>query len=100
MHALGVPNYPASIEPAPADVATLSASPTATAPPQFTAITSTISQNGDNGADPNKLVKATDLISATQPATTAHLDRFVTIRSSRAGEVFRGVALAPEEDGR
>lgn len=29
------------------------------------------------------------------------LDRFVTIRSARAGEAFRGVALAPgKEDGR
>jgi hypothetical protein len=63
------------------------------------AITSTISNNGDNGADPNKLVKVTDLISATQPATSGDLDKFVTIRSAHAGEAFRGVALAPEDDG-
>jgi len=96
---LGVPysveNYPASIEPATGgcrnmigvvdgDIATIYA------------ITSTISQNGDNGADPNQLVKVTDRISASQPATEGHLDTFVTIRSARAGEAFRGVALAPE----
>jgi hypothetical protein len=58
-----------------------------------------ISLNGDNGADPNKLVKVTDQLSATQLSTNGYLDRFVTIRSARAGEAFRGVALAPV-DGR
>src|SRR5579863_3159502 len=95
----GVPNYPASIEPATGgcrnivgvaygDIATIYA------------ITSTISQNGDNGADPNKLVVATDVISATEPATKGFLDTFFTVRSAGAGEAFRGVALAPEEHGR
>ena len=64
------------------------------------AVTSTIRQNGDNGADPNQLVKVTDLISATQPATNGYLDRLVMIRSARGGEAFRGVALALEEEGR
>jgi hypothetical protein len=101
---LGVPysvqNYPASIEPATGGcrniIGVVDDDGTAT----IYAITSTISQNGDNGADPNKLVKVTDLISATRPATNGYLDRFVTIRSARAGEAFRGVAVAPEEDGR
>jgi hypothetical protein len=95
-----VPNYPASIEPATGGcrniIGVVNDDGTAT----IYAITSTISQNGDNGADPNKLVKVTDLISATQPATNRYLDTFVTIRSARAGEAFRGVALAPEEHGR
>lgn len=94
----GVPNYPASIEPATGGcrniIGTVNRDGTAT----IYAVTSTISQNGDNGADPNKLVKVTDRISATQPATNGYLDRFVTIRSARAGEAFRGVAVAPEED--
>ncbi len=85
--------------PRPADVATLSAS-SHDGIAIIYAITSTISQNGDNGADPNKLVVATDLISATQPATNGFLDTFFTLRSARAGEAFRGVALAPEEHGR
>ena len=55
--------------PRPADAATLPASSTDDGTATIYAITSTISQNGDNGADPNKLVKVTDLISATQPAT-------------------------------
>lgn len=96
----GVTNYPASIEPATGGcrniIGVVNHDGTAT----IYAITSTISQNGDNGADPNKLVKVTDLISSSQPATNGYLDKFVTIRSARAGEAFRGVALAPEVDGR
>jgi hypothetical protein len=94
-----VPNYPASIEPATGGcrniIGVVSRDGTAT----IYAITSTISNNGDNGADPNKLVKVTDPISATQPATSGDLDKFTTIRSANAGEAFRGVALTPEDDG-
>ncbi|MGC1636048.1 MAG: hypothetical protein WA744_11395, partial [Candidatus Acidiferrales bacterium] len=99
---LGVPysvaNYPAAIEPATGGcrniIGTVNRDGTAT----IYAITSTISNNGDNGADPNKLVKVTDRISATQLATSGYLDKFVTIRSARAGEAFRGVALSPEDN--
>jgi hypothetical protein len=96
----GVANYPASIEPATGGCRNIVGVAHGDGSATIYAITSTISQNGDNGADPNKLVKVTDLISATQPATNGYLDNFVTIRSARAGEAFRGVALAPEEDGR
>jgi hypothetical protein len=93
-----VPNYPASIEPATGGcrniIGVVNRDGTAT----IYAITSTISNNGDNGADPNKLVKVTDLISATQLPTKGGLDTFVTIRSARAGEAFRGVALAPDDN--
>ena len=100
---LGVPysvrNYPTSIEPATGGcrniIGVVNHDGTAT----IYAITSTISQNGDNGADPNKLLKVTDRVSSTQSATNGYLDRFVTIRSARAGEAFRGVALAPEDEG-
>jgi len=101
---LGVPysvaNYPASIEPATGGCRNITGVVNRDGTATIYAVTSTISQNGDNGADPNKLVKVTDSISATQPATHGHLDTFVTIRSARAGEAFRGVALAPEEFGR
>jgi hypothetical protein len=92
-----VENYPASIEPATGGcrniIGVVNHDGTAT----IYAITSTISNNGDNGADPNKLVKVTDMISSTKLAANGDLDKFVTIRSARAGEAFRGVALAPEE---
>ena len=45
------------------------------------------------------LLDGADRISATQPAAHGgELDWFVTIRSARAGQAFRGVALAPEGD--
>ncbi len=95
-----VPNYPASIEPATGGCRNIIGIVNRDGTATIYAITSTISNNGDNGADPNKLVKVTDLISATQPATSEDLDKFVTLRSASAGEAFRGVALAPEDDGR
>jgi hypothetical protein len=67
------------------------------------AITSTVSTNGDQGADPNKLVKVSDRLDATTLPTGGEDDErvghFVTIRSAKAGEVFRGVAFAPTERG-
>ncbi len=55
------------------------------------AITSTISGNGDQGADPNKLVAITDTLSATSlPA-----ESFVTVKTAGSGEVLRGVSWAP-----
>jgi hypothetical protein len=95
-----VPDYPASIEPATGGCRNIIGVTHHNGTATIYAITSTISQNGDNGADPNELVKVTDLISATQPATDDHLDKFVTIRSAAAGEAFRGIALAPSEEGR
>jgi len=56
------------------------------------AITSTISGSGDQGADPNKLVKITDSLSATAlPAT----ESFATVKSAAYGEVLRGVSWTP-----
>jgi hypothetical protein len=66
------------------------------------AVTSTVSASGDQGADPNKLVKVTDLLSAsTLPAGDGDKDRddsfghFLTLRTAQFGEVLRGVAFAP-----
>jgi len=56
------------------------------------AITSTVSGNGDQGADPNKLVAITDsLAAATLPAG----ESFRTVRVARSGEVLRGVSFTP-----
>jgi hypothetical protein len=95
-----VPEYPASIEPATGGCRNIAGVVNRDGTATIYAITSTISLNGDNGADPNQLVKVTDIISATQPATNRYLDTFVTIRSAGGGEAFRGVALAPEQYGR
>ncbi len=62
------------------------------------AVTSTVSASGDQGADPNKLVKVTDLLAATT-LPTGGLGHFTTVRSAAAGEVLRGVAFAPSDHG-
>ncbi len=55
-------------------------------------ITSTVSGNGDQGADPNRLVAITDDLAATSlPAG----ESFRTIRKARYAEVLRGVSWAP-----
>lgn len=91
----GVANYPASIEPATGGCRNIIGVANGDGTATIYAVTSTISQNGDNGADPNKVVKVTDLIKATAPSTNG-LDKFTTIRSAPAGVAFRGVALAPK----
>jgi len=48
------------------------------------AITSTVSANGDQGADPNKLVKVSDVLSATSvPSGENGLGVFKTVRTAR-----------------
>jgi hypothetical protein len=93
-----VPNYPASIEPATGGCRNITGvvNPDGTA--TVYAVTSTISLNGDNGADPNQVVSVTDQLKATQPATNGYFDRFFTIRWAHAGVAYRGVALAPVDD--
>jgi hypothetical protein len=56
------------------------------------AITSTVSGNGDTGADPNRLVRITDHLTATALPADA---RFRTIRTAHSGEVMRGVSFTP-----
>ena len=98
---LGIPysvaNYPASLNPATAGCRNMAGRVNGDGTVMIWAITSTLSANGDQGADPNKLVKVTDLLSATTLPTGRGLGHFVTVRSARAGEVLRGVAFAPEE---
>ena len=92
-----VPNYPASIMPATGGCRNITGTVSWDGTAIIYAITSTISLNGDNGADPNKLMVVTDRISDTQLSTDHYLDRFSTVRSAQAGEAFRGVAFAPED---
>jgi hypothetical protein len=55
------------------------------------AITSTVSGNGDPGADPDKLVAITDRLAAA----TAPAESFTTVRTAGFGEVLRGVSFTP-----
>ncbi len=93
-----VDHYPASIDPATGGCRNIAGRVNHDGTVTIWAITSTVSANGDNGADPNKLVKVTDVISATTLPTGGWLGTFQTLRSARAGEVFRGVAFAPSAD--
>jgi hypothetical protein len=58
------------------------------------AITSTVSGNGDTGADPNRLVVITDRRSNTDPAVAAK-EQFVTLRTAPFAQVLRGIAFTP-----
>ncbi|HEX3373976.1 MAG TPA: hypothetical protein VHS13_07170 [Edaphobacter sp.] len=57
-------------------------------------ITSTVSGNGDQGADPNRLVAVTDDLSNTNAAKAAN-ENFTIIRKADFAEVLRGVSFAP-----
>ena len=61
------------------------------------AITSTISGNGDVGADPNRLVAIRDAVENTD-AGAASKARFFTLRTADFAEVLRGVAFTPGTD--
>jgi hypothetical protein len=61
------------------------------------AITSTISGNGDTGADPNRLVAIRDAVENTD-ASAAGKASFVTLRTAEFAEVLRGVAFTPGTD--
>jgi hypothetical protein len=103
---IGVPytvaNYPAALNPATGGCRNIAGRHNGDGTVTLFAVTSTISTNVDQGADPNKLVKVTDRISAqTLPVGDSDHDRddglgvFKTIRSANAGEVLRGISLAP-----
>jgi hypothetical protein len=93
-----LPNYPAAVDPATGGCRNLTGQVHRDGSVDLYAITSTISANGDTGADPNKLVKVTDILSATTlPAPNSPFSFFIdhsfTLRSAQAGEVFRGIAF-------
>jgi hypothetical protein len=95
-----VPNYPASLNPATDGCRNITGRVNRDGTVEIYAVTSTVSANGDPGADPNKLVKVIDLLQATTlPKDNFFLGHFFTLRSAQAGEVFRGIAFAPRNNG-
>jgi hypothetical protein len=103
-----VPNYPAAFDPATDGCRNITGHVGRDGIVSIYAVTSTVSTSGDTGADPNRLVKVMDRLDATTLPTgnsnggndRGHqhsLGHFETIRSAKAGEVFRGVALAPQD---
>jgi hypothetical protein len=61
------------------------------------AITSTVSGDGDVGADPNRLVVTRDVLKNTTAASATN-EKFVTLRTAGFGEVLRGVSFTPGTD--
>ena len=58
------------------------------------ATNSTVSGNGDTGADPNQLVMITDSLQNSDPGVAAG-EKFQTVRTAKFGEVLRGVSFTP-----
>lgn len=61
------------------------------------AITSTISGNGDVGADPNRLVAIRDAVENIDAGAASNA-RFFTLRTADFAEVLRGVSFTPGSD--
>jgi uncharacterized protein (TIGR03437 family) len=89
-----VPNYPASLNPATDGIRNITGKINSDGSVTIYGITSTVSTNGDQGADPNKLVAVTDGLANMDPAVAAK-EAFTILKSAAAGEVLRGVALTP-----
>jgi hypothetical protein len=96
-----VPNLPAAFNPATGGCRNITGRVNFDGTVTIYAVTSTVSASGDQGADPNKLVRVNDVLKATTlPTSKNNHDRdaigtFVTLRSAKAGEVLRGIAFAP-----
>jgi uncharacterized protein (TIGR03437 family) len=89
-----VPNYPATLNPAADGLRNIAGQVNANGTVTIWAVTSTVSTNGDAGADPNQLVSITDVIANTDP-TVAAKETFTILATAKPGEVLRGVTLAP-----
>jgi uncharacterized protein (TIGR03437 family) len=89
-----IANYPTSLNPATDGLRNIAGKVNADGTVTIWAITSTVSANGDPGADPNQLVTITDVLANTS-ATAAASEKFTILRTANAGEVLRGVAPVP-----
>jgi hypothetical protein len=104
---IGVPysvdDYPTALNPATGGCRNMTGQHNHDGTVTIFAVTSTISPSGDQGADPNQLVKVTDDLDATTLPKHDDDDRndwlghFKIIRRAKSGEVFRGVAFAPKD---
>ena len=100
----GVANYPADLNPATGGCRSITGRLRGDGKVELFATTSTISPSGDQGADPNLLVRVKDVVGATTaPGGSGDQDgddpigHFRVIRAAKSGEVFRGVDFAPQD---
>jgi hypothetical protein len=105
---VGVPysveNYPTALNPATDGCRNITGRHNHDGTATIFAVTSTVSASGDQGADPNLLVKVTDRLDTTTLPTgdgdndrDDHLGHFKVIRAAKYGEVLRGVDFAPRD---
>jgi hypothetical protein len=98
--AYAVPNgpngevYPPALSPAADGLRNLTGRVNTDGTVSIWAITSTVSGNADQGADPNQLVFITDVLANTSSAAAAQ-ETFTVLRTARFGEVLRGVSFTP-----
>ncbi len=90
----GVANYPTALNPATDGLRNIAGRVNADGTVTVWATTSTVSSNGDQGADPNKLVAINDILVNTDPAIAA-AEQFWTVKTAGYAEVLRGVSLTP-----
>lgn len=90
----GVPGYPTSLNPETDGLRNITGKVNSDGTVTIYGITSTVSLNGDQGADPNKLLAITDVLS-NLTASGAASEQFITLDTAGYGEVLRGIAFAP-----
>jgi hypothetical protein len=86
--------YPTNLNPATDGLRNLTGRVNGDGTVTIWAITSTVSLNVDQGADPNQLVMITDNLANTT-STGAAQETFKVLRTARFGEVLRGVSFTP-----
>jgi hypothetical protein len=86
-----VPSYPTSLNPATDGLRNLTGRVNADGTVTIWAVTSTVSTNGDQGADPNMMVRITDVLAST----TATNAQFSVVVPPSYGTVIRGVSFTP-----
>ncbi len=91
-----IANYPASLNPSTDGLRNITGRVNSDGTVTIWGVTSTVSANGDQGADPNKLVMINDVLANLTAAGAAN-ESFTVIKSANAGEVLRGVSLAPSK---
>ncbi len=89
-----IANYPVSLNPVTDGLRNITGRVNADGTVTIWGVTSTVSSNGDQGADPNELVMINDNLSYTT-AAQASSEKFVTLRTAVAGQVLRGVSFTP-----
>ncbi len=90
----GVAGYPASLDPETDGLRNITGQVNANGTVTIYGVTSTVSTNGDQGADPNRLVAINDVVGDTTAGQTSG-EAFSVLETAVNGQVLRGVSLAP-----